>query len=313
MAQMAPNVGIDVSKERLDVALYPEESHFSVSNDAAGWRELCRRLHPIGVRAIGIEASGGYERGVIGALLEAGLPVRSVNAWKLRQFAKAMGPLAKNDRLDALVIAQFVATLPTRPIERDPEREHVAELVNARRQIVDFRQELSNQLEHLRDAELRRVQERRIRQLDRDLVRLDARIVDAIAAAPVLARRYRLLCSMRGVGPVLAATLVAFVPELGTITNRAIGALIGVAPYAFDSGKMRGLRCIFGGRAAVRRVLFMAAQVAAMHNPALQAFKRRLRAAGKKPKVVIVAVMRKMITILNAMLRDGREWEAAVG
>jgi len=313
MAQMIPNVGIDVCKERLDVALYPQGSRFSVSNDAAGWRELCRRLRPIGARAIGVEASGGYERGVIGALLEAELPVRSVNAWKLRQFGKAMGTLAKNDRLDAQVIARFVATLPTRPAERDPEREHVAELVSARRQIVDLRQELGNQLEHLRDAELRRVQERRIRQLDRDLARLDARIVDAIAAAPVLARRYRLLCSMRGVGPVLAATLVAFVPELGTISNRAVGALVGVVPYDFDSGKMKGLRCIFGGRAAVRRVLFMAAQVAAMHNPVLQAFKQRLRAGGKKPKVVIVAVMRKMITILNAMLRDGQEWEAAVG
>jgi transposase len=311
MAQMAPSVGIDVSKERLDVAVYPDGSRFTVSNDAAGWRELRRRLRPIGARAIGIEASGGYERGVIGALLDAGLPVRSVNAWKLRQFGKAMGVLAKNDRLDAQVIAQFVATLPTRPIERDPEREHVAELVNARRQIVDLRQELGNQLEHLRDAELRRLQERRIRQLDADLVRLDARIAEAIAAAPALARRYRLLCSMPGVGPVLAATLVALVPELGGIDNRAIGALIGVVPYDFDSGKMKGLRCIFGGRAAVRRVLFMAAQAAAKHNPVLQAFRQRLRAAGKKPKVAIIAVMRKMVTTLNAMLRDGREWEAA--
>lgn len=311
MAQMAPNVGVDVSKERLDIALYPDGSHFSVSNDAAGWRELCRRLRPIGARAIGVEASGGYERGVIGALLDAGLPIRSVNAWKLRQFGKAMGTLAKNDRLDAQVIARFVATLPTRPVERDPAREHVAELVNARRQIVDLRQELGNQLEHLRDAELRRVQQRRIRQLDADLVRLDARIAEAIAAVPALAWRYRLLCSMRGVGPVLAATLVALVPELGNIDNRAIGALIGVVPYDFDSGKMKGLRCIFGGRAGVRRVLFMAAQAAAIHNPVLRTFKQRLRAAGKKPKVVIVAVMRKMLTTLNAMLRDGREWEAA--
>jgi transposase len=187
----------------------------------------------------------------------------------------------------------------------------VAELVNARRQMVDLRQELSNQLEHLRDAELRRMQERRMRQLDADLARLDARIVAAIAAVPAMERRYRLLCSMPGVGPVLAATLVAMVPELGSITNRAIGALIGVVPYDFDSGKMKGLRCIFGGRAAVRRVLFMTAQAAAMHNPVLQAFKRRLRAAGKRPKVAIVAVMRKLLTILNAMLRDGREWQAA--
>lgn len=311
MAQMAPNVGVDVSKHRLDLALYPQGARFSVNNDAAGWRELCRWLRPIGARAIGIEASGGYERGVIEALLQAGLPVRSVNAWKLRQFGKAMGLLAKNDRLDAQAIAHFVATLPTRPIERDPEREHVAELVQARRQTVDLRQELGNQLEHLRDAELRRMQQHRMRLLNADLARLDARIVEAIAALPALARRYRLLCSMPGVGPVLAATLVALVPELGTITNRAIGALIGVVPYDFDSGKMKGLRCIFGGRAAVRRVLFMAAQAAVMHNPVLRAFKQRLRAAGKKPKVAIVAVMRKLLTTLNAMLREGREWSTA--
>lgn len=311
MAQVAPSVGVDVSKQQLDVALYPDGTHFSVSNDAAGWRELCRRLRPIGARAIGLEPSGGYERGVIGALLDAGLPVRSVNAYKLRQFGKALGLLAKNDRLDARAIAHFVATLPTRPVARDPQRDHVAELVNARRQAVDLRQQLGNQLEHLRDAELRRMQQRRIRQLEAELLRLDRRIVEAIAAAPALARRYRLLCSMPGVGPVLAATLVALVPELGGISNRAIGALLGVVPYDFDSGMMKGLRCIFGGRAGVRRVLFMAAQAAARHNPVLRAFKQRLRAAGKKPKVAIVAVMRKMLAMLNAMLRDGREWQAA--
>jgi len=311
MAQMAPSVGVDVCKERLDIALYPQLTHFSVANDDAGWRQLCRRLRPIGARAIGIEASGGYERGVIAALLAAGLPVRSVNAYKLRQFGKAAGLLAKNDRLDAQAIAHFVATLPTRPAKHDPLREHLAELVAARRQIVDLRQELGNQLEHLRDAELRRMQERRIRQLDLDLARLDQRITEAIAATPAMAWRYQLLCSVPGVGPVLAATLLAQLPELGGINNRAIGALVGVVPYDFDSGKMKGLRCIFGGRAAVRRVLFMAAQAAAIHNPLLRAFRQRLRAAGKKPKVAIVAVMRKLLTMLNAMLRDGREWAAA--
>ncbi|MGH7211970.1 MAG: IS110 family transposase [Acetobacteraceae bacterium] len=308
MAQMAPSVGVDVSKDRLDVALYPGEERFSVSNDAAGWRELCRRLRPLGVRAIGIEASGGYEHGVIGALLDAGLPVRSVNAWKLRQFAKAAGLLAKNDRLDAYAIAWFVATLACRAIQRDPAREHLAELVNSRRQMVDFKQQLGNQLEHLRDATLRRMQQRYIRQIDADVVRLDRCIAAAIAAVPAVARQSDLLCSMPGVGPVLAATLLALLPELGRIGNREIGALVGVVPYAFDSGKMRGLRCIWGGRARVRRVLFMAAQAAALWNPVMKAFKQRLLAAGKKPKVAIVAVMRKLLTTLNTMLRDGQEW-----
>lgn len=311
MAQMAPSGGVDVSKDRLDIAFYPSEARFSVSNNAAGWRELCRRLRPLGVRAIGIEASGGYEHGAIGALLEAGLPVRSVNAWKLRQFAKAAGLLAKNDRLDAGAIAWFVATLPCRAIARDPAREHLAELVTTRRQMVDFKQQLGNQLEHLRDAALRRMQQHHIRQIEADVARLDRRIADAIAAVPVFAKRFALLCSTPGVGPALAATLLARLPELGHINNRQIGALVGVVPYDFDSGRMKGLRCIFGGRAAIRRVLFMAAQAAGKWNPLLSAFKQRLLAAGKPAKVAIVAVMRKLLTTLNAMLRDGQEWRPA--
>jgi transposase len=313
MAQFAPTVGVDVSKERLDAAVYPHGQRFSVGNDAEGWRELCRRLRPLGARAIGVEASGGYEHGVIGALLAADLPVRSVNPWKLRQFAKAAGRLAKNDRLDARAIALFVATLPTRPIRRDPAREQLAELVTTRRQIVDLVQELRNQREHRRDPSLRRMQERQIRQFNRDIAQLDRRIAEAIAAVPAFAARQRLLGSVPGVGPVLTATVLALLPELGSITNRQVGALVGVVPYDFDSGKMKRLRCIFGGRAAVRRVLFMAAQAATIHNPVLHAFKQRLLAAGKQPKVAIIAVMRKLLTTLNAMLRDGREWQEAGG
>jgi transposase len=309
MAQIASSVGIDVSKDRLDVAVHPDGMDFSVTNDASGWRALCRRLRPLGARAIGIEASGGYDRAVAGVLLAAGLPVRSVNAWKLRQFAKAAGLLAKNDRIDARAIAWFVATLPCREVRHDPAVDHLAELVTARRQIVDDRLALGNQLEHVRDAALRRMQMRRIRQLDRDVAQLERRIAEAIAAVPALAERHKLLCSMPGVGPVVAATLLALLPELGSIGNRPIGALVGVVPYDFDSGKMRGLRSIFGGRAGVRRVLFMAAQAAALWNPTFKAFKQRLIAAGKKPKVAVVAVMRKMITTLNAMVRDNRPWQ----
>lgn len=312
MAQIVATAGIDVSKDRLDVALHPADEQFSVTNDTAGWRALIRRLRPIDVRAIGIEASGGYERGAIIALLEAGLPIRSVNAWKLRQFAKAAGLLAKNDRLDARAIAWFVASLPSREVRHDPAVEHLAELVTARRQIVDAQQQFANQTEHLRDTGLRRMQARRIRQLERDLTELDLRIAKAIAASPALSARHELLCSVPGVGPVLAATLLALLPELGTLGNRPIGALVGVVPYDFDSGKMKGLRCIFGGRAAVRRVLFMAAQAAAMWNPILKAFKQRLLAAGKKPKVAIVAVMRKLIVTLNAMVRDNAVWRPAI-
>lgn len=291
------------------MAVYPSGEYWQVTNDEAGWRDLCRRLKARGARAIGIEASGGYERDVIIALVQAGLPVRHVNPWKLRQFAKAAGFLAKNDRLDAHAIARFVDTLPCHEARHDPNIARLAELVTARRQLLDDRQRCSNQMELVRDTGLRRMQKRRIRQLDTDIAHLDQRIAEAIAAAPDLAERYNLLYSMPGVGPVLAATLIAFLPELGSLTNRQIAALVGVAPYDFDSGKMRGVRCIWGGRAKIRRVLFMAAQVAAMHNPVLKAFKQRLIDDGKKPKVAIVAVMRKLIVMLNAMVRDNAPWQ----
>lgn len=308
MAQRTAVVGIDVSKDWLDVAVYPDGEHWQVRNDQDGWRALRRQLKGRGIRAIGLEASGGYERNASIALVEAGLPVRNVNPWKLRQFAKAAGILAKNDRIDAHVIARFVDTLPSRPARHDPDLDHLAELVTARRQLVDDRLRCANQMELLRDAALRRMQTRRIRQIDTDIRRLDQRITETIAGVSILAERQALLCSMPGVGPVLAATLLAFLPELGSLSNRPIGALVGVVPYDFDSGKMRGLRRIWGGRARIRRVLFMAAQTAAMHNPVLKAFKQRLIAQGKKPKVAIVAVMRKLIVILNAMVRDNTTW-----
>jgi len=310
MAQTAPSVGIDVSCDRLDAALYPDEQRLSVSNDAAGWKQLCHWLRPLGARAIGIEASGGYERGVIGALLDAGLPVRSVNPWRLRQFAKAAGVLAKNDKLDAAIIGWFVATLPCRPVQRDRDREHVAELVNGRRQLVDLKLALSNQLAQLSDAELRRLQTRRLRQIETDLARLEQRIAAAIAAVPALAAKAALLGSMPGVGPVLIATLLARMPELGQIGHRQIGALAGVVPYDWDSGKMKGLRCIFGGRADVRQVLYMAAVSAVRHNPVLKARYQRLLAVGKSAMVAIVAVMRTMLVQLNAMLRENQPWRA---
>lgn len=309
MANILPTVGIDVSKDRLDVAVHPDREQFSLTNDAAGWKQLAKRLKRIDVRAIGIEASGGYERGVIAALVEADLSVRLVNSLQLRQYARATGVQAKNDRLDARIIAQFVATLPTREIRRDPAVDHLAELVTVRRQLVDDLQQVGNQLEHLRDTKLQHLQERRMRQLERDIQLLTRHIADAIAADPALANRDRLMRSMPGIGPVAASTFAALLAELGTLSNRQIAALVGVAPYDFDSGRMRGLRCIYGGRAAVRRVLYMAAQVAGRCNPVLRAFKERLLASGKKPKVAIVAVMRKMIVTLNAMVRANSPWQ----
>src|SRR6266478_2805059 len=254
--------GIDVSKDRLDITVLPDEQCSSVSNDAAGWAELIEQLRGSLITAIGVEASGGYERGVVRALLAAGMSVRQINPFKLRQFAKASGTLAKNDRLDARMIASFVAIMPTRSVQRQAP-------------MIEL---------------------------------LDQRLVEIVTADAALAYRFRLLTSMPGVGAVLACTLIALLPELGQMSRKQVAALVGLAPYDFDSGKLKGRRCIWGGRARVRHVLYMAALSASNWNPALKAFHDRLEATGKKPKVVIVAVMRKMITTLNAMLRDGTAW-----
>jgi transposase len=302
------NVGIDVSMKRLDVAILPAGAHFSVANDDAGWAELVDRLRQFAIAAVGLEPTGGYERGIVRALLAAGLSVRRINPAKLRQFARAHGVLAKNDRLDARMIATYVALIPTRPVQADPAVERLAEILTMRRQLCDEHVAVINQASHLEDAMLRRIAKRRLARLQADIVLLDKRLADTVAVEPCLARRYRLLVSMPGVGATLACTLLALLPELGQIGRKQIAALVGVAPYDFDSGKLKGHRCIYGGRATIRTVLYMAALSAYRFNPALKRFHQRLAAAGKKPKVAIVAVMRKMITTLNAMLRDASEW-----
>ena len=301
--------GIDVSKDRLDVMELPEEQCCSVSNDARGWAALVERLRNLSIVAIGLEASGGYERGVARALLAAGMSVRQVNPFKLRQFARASGVLAKNDPLDARMIASFVAIMPTRPAQRQtPAAERLAEMLAVRRQLSAEKVAAENASRLLEDAMLRRLCRRRIGRLAADIETLDQRLIEIVATDVPLAQRYRLLTSMPGVGPVLACTLIALLPELGRLSRKQIAALVGVAPYAFESGTLKGRRCIWGGRANVRQVLYMAAMSASNWNPVLKAFHDRLAAAGKLPKVAIVAVMRKMIVMLNAMVRDDVVW-----
>jgi transposase len=301
--------GIDVSKDRLDVMVLPEEQRSSVSNDATGWAKLVEQLRGASIAAIGVEASGGYERGVVRALLAADLPVRQVNPFKLRQFARASGVLAKNDPLDARMIASFVAIMPTRPAQRQaPAAERLIEMLAVRRQLSAEKVAAENASRLLEDAMLRRLSRRRIGRLAADIELLDERLVEIVATDAALAHRYRLLTSMPGVGAVLACTLIALLPELGGMTRKQVAALVGVAPYAFESGTLKGRRCIWGGRANVRHVFYMAAMSASNWNSRLKAFHDRLETAGKKPKVVIVAVMRKMITTLNAMVRDDVLW-----
>jgi transposase len=301
--------GIDVSKDRLDVIVLPEQQSFSVRNDAAGWVELVARLRGFAITAIGLEASGGYERGAMRALLAAGLPARQVNPFKLRQFARASGVLAKNDPLDTRMIATFVAIMPTCPAQpRAPAIERMAEMLAVRRQLNAEKVAAENASRLLEDAMLQRLSRRRIARLAADVDMLDRHLVKIVEADATLAHRYRLLTSMPGVGPVLACTLTALLPELGTMNRRQVAALVGVAPYAFESGKFKGRRCIWGGRAPVRDVLYMAAMSASNWNPVFKMFHGRLKAAGKMPKVATVAVMRKIIITLNAMVRDDVVW-----
>lgn len=309
MAQGEVFVGVDVSKDWLDVAVWPSGQAWRVGNDRAGRGELMRRLKRLGeLQGVGFEASGGYERGLLKALLDADLPARRINPMRIRKFAQACGVLAKTDRIDALMIARFAATLPGRLAERNKAAEALAELVTARRQLCEEMTRAGNQAEHVDQTLLKRLARRRVQRLSEDIRSLDAAIAKAVATDPDLARKDALIRSVPCVGPVLSHTLLGLMPELGKLSNRAAAALLGVAPFDRDSGLMKGQRHIAGGRQSVRDVAYMAALVGARCNPVLAAFKQRLQAAGKRPKVIIVALMRKLITILNAMLRDGTAW-----
>lgn len=309
MAQFSTKAGIDCSEARLDVHLHPLDLAFAVDNTPEGWRELDRRLAAAQVEIVALEATGGCERDPCRFLAEHGYSVRLLNPHRVRQFASAAGKRAKNDRLDAEIIALFVATIPTRPLVRRKHLDKLAELVTARAQLLDLLTVLGNQARRRQDPVLRRLDTRRTDRLQAECHTLDRRIAELVDADHDLRTRNAILRSMKGVGPVLAHTLLALLPELGHLTRKQIAALVGVAPFEDQSGKRQGARFIQGGRAAIRAPLFMAAMVAGAHNPVLKAFRQILRDAGKKPKVAIVAVMRRMLTILNAMLRDGTPWQ----
>jgi transposase len=311
MAQEEAFVGIDISKAWLDVAFLPDGEALRLANDKAGWAELVRHLRGRPAAAIGLEASGGYERGVLNALTDAGLPARRVNPWRVRQLACACGTLAKNDRLDALAIARFVALVPQRPMKRDRAVDALAELVTARRQLKDELTRATNQSSQHRQPLLERLAKARAARLRLDIAMLDKAIAKAVADDEAMARKDRLMQSVPGVGPVFAHSLIALMPELGTMTGRQAASLLGVAPFDCESGSFKGQRRIFGGRRNLRDVAYMAALVASQWNPALKAFRDRLAAAGKKPKVAIVAVMRKLIVTLNAMIRNNQTWTHA--
>lgn len=301
-------VGVDVSKLRLDVSVLQTGAEFQLGNDEAGWAELVERLTAGKVKAIGLEPSGGYERDLARALRKAGLPVRLVNPYRVRQYARAMGRLAKNDRIDAAMIARFTAELPVREARHDPVIEQMAELVVARRQLSQDKTRLGNQLEQVRDPVLRRMSRQRLQRIEIEIVLIGKRLAQLVASHPELTFKDRLIQSFCGCGPVFSHTLLALVPELDELDRRELAALIGLAPFDDDSGKRAGKRSIWGGRAEVRNVVYMAALSAARSNPTLKAFRQRLIANGKAPKLAIIAVARRMLGIIVAMLRKGEQW-----
>jgi transposase len=309
MIDTTPILAIDVSKDRLDGFAADRDEAFSLANSSAGHAALVRRAKA-GRCLVVVEASGGYERPLIAACLAADIALRLLDPRRVRHFARAAGQWAKNDRLDARVIAAYAAAIPGPLYAPDPEAARLAELVAYRRQLLDTETTLANQAEHLTDPELKRDAKLRLNTLKLRPVRLDQRIEAAIAASSELRRKADILRSIPGVGPVLCATLLANLPELGQLGRREIAALVGVAPMDNSSGKRHGTRSIYGGRPAVRATLYMAALVASRCNMTLAAFRERLRSAGKKPKVAIVAVMRKLLVLANALIRDNRPFAA---
>lgn len=307
----AITVGIDVSKDRLDVAVRPSGEMFVVERTGPGLDVLVNRLKTLAPGLIGLEATGGFETVVTAALAAAGLPVVVVNPAQVRAFAAALGQRAKTDPIDARLIAHFIeATKPEpRPLP-DAETQLLADLVQRRRQIIAMIGAENQRAKRAPDR-LKKSIARLLKALEKELASVDTDIDDAVRDSPVWCEKVELLQSVPGVGPAISRTLIAGMPELGRLDRKEIAALAGLAPFTRQSGQWRGKSFIGGGRAAVRTALFMGAMVAKKHNPVLKAFFDRLVAAGKPKMVALIAVARKLLTILNAILRDKKSWQTA--
>lgn len=302
-------VGIDVSKHRLDVHVRPSGESWSVANDAQGHTELVRKLGSISPTLVVVEATGGYQASVVAELGANAIPVAVVNPRQVRDFAKATGRLAKTDAIDAAVLGHFAESI--RPEPRPVPDEITVELqalVTRRRQLIDMRTAEMNRLETCRVQQVRRNIQKVINMLTKQIDKVDDDIDTTIRNSPLWRDREDLLSSAIGVGPTTARTLLTQLPELGKLNRREIAALVGVAPFNNDSGKRTGARSIRGGRADVRAVLYMATVAAVRFNPQLRTVYARLVAAGKAKKVALIACARKLLTILNAMMRTNTPW-----
>jgi transposase len=306
-------IGVDVAKATLDVAWQQaDRTHrLSSENTPAGLTQLLRQLPPAKQARIVVEATGGYERQLVAALWEAGYSVAVVNPRQVRDFAKALGILAKTDRIDAVVLANFGQRVQPRIAEKSlAQQAELAQLVGRRRQLIDLRTMESNRLKQATARAACKSIRQLLETLDKQIAKIEAEIASLLESDDDWRTKIQVLSSTPGIGQVTSATLVAELPELGKLNRQAISALVGVAPFNDDSGTHRGKRRVIGGRASVRQVLYMAALSARRCNPVIRAFAERLAAQGKPAKVVLTACMRKLLVILNTMLQNNTPWKS---
>jgi transposase len=302
-------VGIDVAKAALVVATRPESVSWTAANDAVGIARTLERLRSVQPGLIVLEATGGYETALVAALVAAGLPVVVANPRQVRDFGRSTGQLAKTDTLDADLLALFAERVQPEPRPLpDAALRDLDALITRRRQLLEMLTAERNRLLQASPTVRRNIRQH-VRWLERQVTAVDRDLDDMIHKSPVWRAKENLLRSVPGVGPVVSRTLLAELPELGALNRKQVAALAGVAPLARDSGTLRGKRLVWGGRAPVRAALYMAALVAARHNSVIRAFYRRLVAAGKPKKVALTACMRKLLTILNAMVRTNCRWQ----
>ncbi len=312
MESERPYVGIDVAKDQLDITVRPTGDIWSATNDAPGIAQVVRQLIDLHPALVVLEATGGLQLPLAGALAAAGLPLAMVNPRQVRDFAKATGRLAKTDRLDAQVLAHFAeAVRPTpRPLP-DAQTQGLNALLTRRHQVIEMLTAEKNRLRTARQLVRQRVQNH-IHWLEQELANLDDDLERTLRESPLWQEKDHLLRSVPGVGPVVSMTLLADLPELGTLSRQRIAALAGVAPLNRDSGRFRGKRMVWGGRARIRTALYMAALSATRHNPMIKTFYQRLCAAGKARKVALMACMRKLLIILNSMIKHQQAWHSDV-
>jgi len=302
-------VGIDVAKDSIEVAFLPEAQPLSLSNDAAGFRQLRERLQGLAPCLIVVEATGGYERRLVADLIDFGWAVALVNPRRVRDYARGVGCLAKTDRLDAAVLARFAREVQPHPLAKTPEKQReLEELVNRRRQLLGLQTAESNRLEMAVGRQAQQSIQKVLKLLQRQIEQMNKAIAQLIESDDTWRRKDEILQGVPGIGKVTSATLVGELPELGQLDRQRVSALVGLAPYAHDSGQHRGQRSIYGGRASVRKALYMAVLTAKRHNPLIRRFADRLQKAGKKFKVVMTACMRKLLVLLNQLIKTDTPW-----